>query len=85
MPGWEADFVHVYPKPSDPLHQEIPPAPLVASTRLCPAWAPWTGAGWDALIGGELVALAVQVGELPVGAKVKRNLLLQVPGREGPV
>lgn len=35
----------------------------------------------DALIGGELVALAVQVGKLPVGAKIKGNLLLQIPKR----
>lgn len=39
----------------------------------------------NSLIGGELVALAVQVSELPVGAEVKGNLLLQVPAREGQV
>lgn len=36
-----------------------------------------------ALVGGELVALAVQVGKLSVGAEVEGNLLLQVPGRGG--
>lgn len=54
-----------------------------APTRPGPARPPprWPMGG--ALVGGELVALAVQVGKLSVGTKVKGNLLLQVPGRGG--
>lgn len=64
-----------------PNHQETAGA-TSGATRLPPCqWGPLHS--WDALVGGELVALAVQVSKLPVGAKVKRNLLLQVPGRGG--
>lgn len=58
-------------------HPLAPPRPALPQTP--PARWPVGGA----LVGGKLVALAVQVGKLSIGAEVKRNLLLQVPGRGG--
>ena len=56
--------------------------PILAQAQDLPAPPPRLSVG-NALIGGELVALAVQVGKLAVGTKIKGNLLLQVPKRRG--
>lgn len=53
------------PKPTP-----LPPHPVLAQAQTHRAHPPLMPTG-DALIGGELIALAVEVGELAVGAKIK--------------
>ena len=53
------------PKPTT-----LPPHLVLAQAQTHQAHPPHVPTG-DALIGGELIALAVQVGELAVGAKIK--------------